>query len=74
MLLGTNAGCSSSYRARSSGMKRCCDIRLPFKRKRQQSFATSCSSEEKWRPCCCVTGRFRNIPPGIMPSSSREVF
>jgi hypothetical protein len=38
-----NAGCSSSYWARSSGMKRCCDIRLPFKRKRQRSFATSSS-------------------------------
>jgi hypothetical protein len=25
-----NAGRSSSYWARSSGMKRCCDIRLPF--------------------------------------------
>src|ERR1700693_2298291 len=24
-------------------MKRCCNIRLPFKRKRQQRFATSCS-------------------------------
>jgi hypothetical protein len=28
-------------------MKRCCDIRLPFKRKRQQSFATYSSWEEK---------------------------
>jgi hypothetical protein len=31
------------YWARSPGMKRCCDIRLPFKRKRQQSFATPSS-------------------------------
>jgi hypothetical protein len=31
-------------------MKRCCDIRLPFKRKRQQSFATSSSQEEKVAP------------------------
>ena len=35
---------------RSSGMKRCCDIRLPFKRKRQHSFATSSSQEEKVAP------------------------
>src|SRR5271165_3139403 len=35
---------------RSSGMKRCCDMRLPFKRKRQQSFATSSSQEEKVAP------------------------
>ena len=34
---------NSARRLRSSGMKRCCNIRLPFKRKRQQSFATSCS-------------------------------
>jgi hypothetical protein len=47
-------------------MKRCCNIRLPFKRKRQQSFATSSSSEEKWRPCCCVTGRFRNNVAGAI--------
>src|SRR5271157_5237653 len=35
---------------RSSGMKRCCDMRLPFKRKRQHSFATSSSQEEKVAP------------------------
>ena len=38
-----NAGYSSSYWARPSVIKRCCDIRLPFTRKRQQSFATSSS-------------------------------
>jgi Tn3 transposase DDE domain len=31
-------------------MKRCCDMRLPFIRKRQQSFATSSSQEEKVAP------------------------
>src|SRR5271165_4775896 len=35
---------------RSSGMKRCCDMRLPSKRKRQHSFATSSSQEEKVAP------------------------
>src|ERR1700740_2829568 len=35
---------------RSSGMKRCCDMRLPFKRRRHQSFATSSSQEEKVAP------------------------
>src|SRR5271166_7148094 len=31
-------------------MKRCCDMRLPFKRQRQHSFATSSSQEEKVAP------------------------
>jgi hypothetical protein len=44
---------------RSSGMKRCCDMQLPFKRKRQQSFATSSFLGREGGGVCCETGRFR---------------
>src|SRR5271165_7130305 len=49
---------------RSSGMKRCCDMRLPFKRKRQQSFATSSSQEEKVAPVLLRNQSFSQQHPG----------
>jgi hypothetical protein len=41
----------------------CCDNRSPFKRQRQQNFATSSSQESEGGDVCCETGRFLNSRP-----------